>query len=143
MKRLKQRSYWLSVLLTIVGCVCGCNKNKALEGTWLLDEFCFGADCSKMADHGIEQTWVLSGEPFIDSTERFKGIDMYIGHQFHAEVMDQDILWHTSAENDTLFITNKQGTINDLHLIKTLDKDTLVLTSTLNDTPINQRFIRK
>ncbi len=143
-KTTKGRIIWcLAALLTTAVCLFSCDGSKTLEGKWMLDEFCFGEDCIKMADHGMEQVWELSDEKVVDSSGRFAGTNLRKGHQYHAEVMDQDIVWYTSAQNDTLFVTNPQGTIADMHLVKLHGKDTMVLTSTLNGSTINQRFVRR
>lgn len=134
--------------LTVVSCAvmalvfCGGCGHKGIEGRWQLVKFCYGPDCIGMPERVLMQYWKFEGSPMevagaTDGSETYKK-----GHQYQEGVMDQEVGWRINATGDTLFLVNPTGTLADTQIVTRLDKDTLVLSSMLNNIQVCQHFVR-
>ena len=121
----------------------GCKENKTeIFGEWQLVEQCYGKDCTKLSDYGIDQMWTLADNVLSEGGE-FMWEKKYEGFQMQGNVMNDTIVWSVSKNVDTLYTTNKLGEYPDTLVIVQLEKDTLALTSMLNNILVYQLFIRR
>ena len=109
-----------------------------MYGSWQLMEFCYGADCSNVTDHDIVQIWQFNED--VVNCDESKTI--HLGRQFQEGIMDNEILWFFSKNNDTLFTSNKMGEDADTFLVQRLDKDTMLLSSLMNNILVQQLFVK-
>lgn len=117
-------------------------KSSGISGEWQLIEYCYGKECINVTDHGIVQYWILSNTNPDNDSVVISNYPCKLGRQFQDSIMDINILWSVSTNNDTLFTTHLDGKNPDTLYITYLEKDTLVLSSMLNNILVTQRFLR-
>lgn len=129
----------LALAIATIMLLGSCKQNSNdLFGTWQLNEFCYGSDCSHVTDHGIVQLWQFNS----DALESTDNKTVYSGRQFQEGIMDNDIMWSLSTKKDTLFTFSKTGDNPDTFLVQRIDNDTLVLSSMMNNILVQQQFVR-
>lgn len=116
---------------------CGRGAGSGIEGEWQLVEYCYGTDCTMLADHGMIQVWELNSELAGDtlSQESWKK-----GVQRQDSVMHDEIEWMMNG--DSLLVVNKRNGTDESFLVSVCEADTLILTSMLNNKLVRQRFMR-
>ena len=122
-------------------CITGCTKS-GIEGKWQMQQLCWGADCTIMADYEMVHIWELNPQLGEQPCKEIAWREWHKGLQFQESTVNDTILWSMSSNSDTLFTTKWTGSNADTLYVSRLEKDTLELTSMLNNKVVNMRFLR-
>ena len=137
-----------SLLCIAVVLATGCKNEKKTEnpmdyiiGKWSLYETCYGSDCTKKNDFGIERNWDL----FIDTVSCPYNSKKDVFHKGHRKFYDsdEDFKWRLSNGFDTLFTYSFLDNNADTLLVNKINKDTLELVTMEENVLIIQRFVKK
>ena len=148
MRNISNRSKTVGILRTmlmafsVAALTVSCGGKDPMEGRWQLVEYCYGTDCVMLADHGVTQTWELTGEVETSATSDNVAAELRKGRIMQEGVMDDSITWWLNPQGDTLHICNSQGMSQDAFYVTELEGDTLVLSSLINKIMVRQRFMR-
>ena len=120
----------------------GCNKIVDFRGEWQLTQYCYGKDCTMMADHNIVQIWEFSDKNASVDIPGMNYLHWKSGRQYQENIMDNPIFWAVNETLDTLFTSDLNGQNIDTRLVLQIEKDTMILSSMVNRIVANQRFTR-
>lgn len=138
-----RRCLIMAVTALLLLSVSSCGESPSIAGNWRLVEYCYGTDCLLLDNHDILQTWELSDKAVDADFKTDVMMDCHLGRQYQEGVMDDNVAWGINEDGDSLYVFNMDGECLDIFYVTEFEKDTLVLSSMVNNILIRQRFVRQ
>ena len=125
----------------IMALLAGCS-NESIVGQWQLEKYCYGTDCTALANYGIVQIWEFTDEEYLADEDGKVSGNYFKGRHYQDSILNENIVWSLNGDKDSLLVRSLASGNQSLFYVSRFDGDTLELTSMINNILVRQLFKR-